>query len=244
MELLNQKHWKSGLLLGFIGMTLCGAGDVLLSWFDKDGTAFFGGMANSEMIDTPLWHFELSMLFGMIAAPLMWRAGSAGYSYISERLQGKKSKMLSLYTIGTKILVLTVFCAHTVCCVAMMLGRKLLEFGLSAEVIESSFYDVLLLPFFLTNIWIIVGELLVSIAYIYMVGKKIIDLPKICLLLNPACLFLLVAEWAGPALTALTNNPIFDIVTSGGGSWGLGLMYLALLAACGRKSAEIPPSQE
>lgn len=227
MELTDIDKWKRNLLLGFTGMLLCGAGDVLLGWIGNSGVSFFGGLANTDMVNTPMLQFEISFLFGMIATPLLWIAGSTVNTFLKEILQEKRSGLLKLYSVGMKMLVGSIFCAHSVCCMAMMCIRSGLKAGLTAAVLEASFYEAVYIPFMLTNIWIILGELLISIAYIYLVCKKIIALPGILLLLNPACLYI-IFKAAGSLLTAVTGNSVFAHLAGGGGSWGVGLMFLAI----------------
>ena len=48
------------------------------------------------------------------------------------------------------------------------------QFGLYGDLIESVYRALLLLPFMVTNIWVTVNELFVSVLYIYLVTKKVI----------------------------------------------------------------------
>ncbi|MCM1181155.1 MAG: hypothetical protein NC347_12915 [Clostridium sp.] len=238
MDFVREKNRKYCFILGLIAGILCGAGDILIGYFGQSGTALFGGVVNTDIVTAPMWQFELSFIFGLVAAPLMWLAGSSMYLYIKEQAQGKYPAMLSLFSLGIKIMILYVAAAHSVCCIAMMCIKAALEQGMSAGSIESVYRAPLLMPFMATNIWITVSEFLVSAAYIYLAAKNVIKVPKILLIFNPICIYAL-SKIIGILVSILTKDTQAGQLFAGGASFGYGLMFLSgYLAAKGNKQDE------
>lgn len=225
MDFVKEKNRKYYLILGFISGVLCGAGDILIGYFGKSGTAIFGGVVNTDIVHAPLWQFELSFVFGLVAAPLMWMAGSSMYLYLKSQAKEKYPKMLHIFSFGMKVMVLCVAAAHSVCCIAMMCMKVALEQGLTVDLIESVYRIPLLVPFMATNIWVTVSELLVSISYIYLVMKRIINVPKLLLIFNPICIYIL-SEIIGMLILTFTKDVLLKQLFAGGASFGFGLMFL------------------
>ena len=224
MDYVKEKNRKICLILGLIAGILCGIGDILLGYFGQSGTAVFGGVVNTDIVAAPMWQFELSFVFGLVAAPLMWMAGSSMYLYIKDWAEEKYPVMLKIFSLGMKIMVICIAAAHSVCCIAMMCLKVALEQDMSVDVIESVYRVPLLLPFMATNIWVTVSEIFVSVSYIYLVVKKVIKMPKIMLIFNPICIYVL-SEVIGKLVLVFSKDMLLGQIFAGGASFGYGLMF-------------------
>lgn len=123
-----------------------------------------------------MWQFELSFGFGLVSAPLMWMAGSSMYLYLQDQAKEECFKILKMFSLGIKIMVVYVAAAHSVCCIALLI-------------------------------------------------KKIIKVPKIMMLFNPVCIYI-VAGIIGWLVQLLTKNAQLAQIFAGGASFGYGLMFL------------------
>lgn len=233
MDFVKEKNRKCYLILGLIAGLLCGIGDVLIGYFGQSGTPFFGGYVNTDIVAAPMWQFELSFMFGLVAAPLMWMGGSSMYLYLKEQAKEKYSAILKLFSLGMKIMVICVAAAHSVCCIAMMCVKVALELGMSVDLIESVYREPLLFPFIATNIWVTVSELLVSVSYIYLVLKKVIKVPGILLIFNPICIYVL-SEIIGILVLVFAKGTLLGQLFAGGASFGYGLMFLGCYLSVGK----------
>lgn len=241
MDFVREERRTFCLLLGLLAGVLCGAGDILLGSFGQSGTAIFGGVVYTDILYAPFWQFELSFALGLAAAPLLWMGGSSMELYLKSRAKGARPKMLRLFSLGMKIMILYVAAAHSVCCVAMMCIKAALAQGLSAAWIESAYQIPLLVPFIATNIWVTLSELLVSISYIALVRNGTLNVPKWCLVLNPICLYLL-SRLVGALALALTADPFWKQLFAGGASFGYGLMFLGCYVSAQRDRRALPGS--
>lgn len=225
MDYIKEKNRKFYLILGLIAGFLCGTGDILIGYFGQSGTTLFVGVVNTDIVTAPMWQFELSFVLGLVAAPLIWMAGSSMYLYLKDQAGEKYPRMLKLFSFGIKLMVIYVAAAHSVCCIAMMCIKVALEQGMSVEVIESVYQVPLLIPFMATNIWVTVSEFLVSISYIYLTLKRVINVPKILLIFNPICIYIL-SEIIGTLVLLFTKDALLGQLFAGGASFGYGLMFL------------------
>lgn len=237
MDFTKEKNRKCYLILGLIAGILCGIGDILIGYFGQSGTAFFGGVVNTDIIDAPMWQFELSFVFGLAAAPLMWMAGSSMYLYLKDQAREKYPGILSVFSLGMKTMIVCIAAAHSVCCVAMMCIKVALEQGMSVELIESVYRVPLMIPFIATNIWVTVSEFLVSIAYIYLVVKGVIDVCKVLLIFNPICIYVL-SNMIGNLVLILAKDALLEQLFAGGASFGYGLMFLGCYISARKKRNE------
>lgn len=224
MDFIKEKNRKYYLMTGLIAGILCGIGDILLGYFGQSGTAFFGGVVNTDITAVPMRQFELSFVFGLVAAPLMWMAGSSMYLYLKDWTENKYPAMLKIFSLGIKIMVICIAAAHSVCCIAMMCIKVALEQGMPVDLIESVYRVPLLIPFMVTNLWVTVSELFVSVSYIYLVVKRVIKGPKILLIFNPICIYVLI-EIMGILILAFTKDALLKQLFAGGASFGYGLMF-------------------
>lgn len=230
MDFVKEKNRKCSLILGLLAGVLCGTGDILIGYFGQSGTSVFGGVVNTDIINAPMWQFELSFVFGLAAAPLMWMAGSSMYLYLKDWAKESCPRMIQTFSFGMRIMVLCVAAAHSICCIAMMCIKVALEQGLSVDLIESVYKIPLLVPFVATNIWVTISELLVSISYIYLVIKRVINVPKLLLLFNPICIYIL-SNVIGSLILAFTKDVMLKQLFAGGASFGYGLMFLGCYIA-------------
>lgn len=118
-------------------------------------------------------------------------------SYITDRLDGKPSKLRKLFGFGSGMMSLGIFGIHSVCCMAIM--------GFKAA-----------------------ADLMVAIAYIGLVSKKVIDIPKVWILCGPIVLYVIFGIIKA-VLNAVCTSPLPAKMFSGGETWGLSFMFLAVL---------------
>lgn len=237
MDFVKEKNRKCYLMLGLIAGILCGIGDIQLGYFGQSGTAFFGSVVNTDIVTAPMWQFELSFVFGLMAAPLMWMAGSSMYLYLKGWAKEKYPGMLKIFSLGMKIMVICIAAAHSVCCIAMMCIKVALEQGMSVDLIESVYRLPLLIPFMVTNIWVTVSELFVSVSYIYLVVKKVIKGSKILLIFNPICIYIFI-EIIGVLVLAFTKDALLKQLFAGGASFGYGLMFFGCYLSAKKMKTE------
>ena len=210
-------------------MTLFAVGDVLLQNFEDSGETFLY-MIRPTISEQPMWQLYFVLLTGAAAAPLMWLGLCAMRSHISDSLNGQGSKMLVCYDIGAITGSLTFFAAHSVCAVLMMSVKNALECGITPERINETYSVSFLLSFAVTNIWVTVTELLLSVVYVYFVFRGVIAVPKIMSVMNTAGAYI-VFHIIGAVLTAVTGNGIFKLLAGLGASLGVGLMFIAVCFA-------------
>lgn len=225
---------QNKLLCGFAAGILCGIGDILLTYFGDSGTVFFG-IANTDIAKSPMLRFELSFLFGLIAAPLFYIGGNSACKYLSEKAGKEHPKICCVFSVGIIIMILCVAVAHSICCSAMMCVKSALEQGICPEMIEEMYYRPLMIPFIVTNIWVTVSEVLVSAAYLYLFCKKKINVPIIFIIFNPICIYIIFTVMK-LAAQGLTDNWMITKLFAGGASFGYGLMFLACYFSSGNDS--------
>lgn len=63
------------------------------------------------------------------------------------------------------------------------------------------------------------------VLYIYLVVKRVIKVPKILVLFNPICIYVL-SEIIGIMVLTLTKDALLGQLFSGGAPFGYGLMFL------------------
>lgn len=227
MGYISKSKRKAYLLFGFIGMFFCGIGDILLAFRGEGEPYAIGGMMSINITDVPLWYYQLSFLIGIVAAIGYWLGSRSVYSYVLDRLAGKSSKLLSLYTFGANMMSLGIFGIHSVCSMAVMCLRAAAESGLSAEIIDEFFTLPVLIPFAVTTVWQTVADILVAIAYIGLVFKKIINISKLWIICGPICLYIIFGVFR-VVLTYFLCNPLYGKLLSGGETWGLAFLFFSV----------------
>lgn len=236
MAYVSENKRKAYLLLGFIGMVLCGIGDILLAFRGEGEPYAFGGMISADITAVPLWYYQLSFLIGIVAMIGYWFGSRAVYSYVSDRLNGKSSKLLTLYAFGANMMSLGIFGIHSVCSMALMCLRAAVSSGMSMEAIDEFFTVPVLVPFMITTIWQTMADLLVAIAYIGLVCKKIINISKAWIICGPICLYLIFGVLR-MILMQILENSLCEKFLTGGETWGLAFLFLAVFTCIRKQDA-------
>lgn len=234
MGYVEESKRKWYLMAGFIGMMFCGVGDCLLAFMGEGAPYVFYGMISMNVSEVPMVLYQVSFLFGIIAA-IGYLLGSKGmYSYVKDRVENKNPKLLKVYTFGAAMMSIGIFGIHAICCLAMMNIQAAVRAGLSAEAIEQYFTAPDLYPFILGTTWQTVADVIVGITFIIMVCKKIVNVSKAWIVIGPLCLYVL-CHIIAYILVAVTGNPSLSNFLAGGETWGLGFMFLAVRRACDNK---------
>lgn len=218
---------KVYLLMGFLGMFLCGIGDILLAFRGEGEPYAIGGMISGNIADVPLWYYQLSFVIGIVAMIGYWLGARAVYSYVLDRLDGKASKLLIIYAFGAGMMTLGIFGIHSVCSMALMSLRAAVSSGLTMEAIDEFFMTPMLFPFMITTIWQTLADLLVAIAYIGLIWKKIINVSKAWILCGPICLYLVFGILRS-ILMQISGNSLYGKLLAGGETWGLAFLFLSV----------------
>ena len=114
----SKRKWY--LMSGFLGMMFCGAGDCLLAFMGEGEPYVFYGMISMNVSDVPITFYQISFLFGIIAA-VGYLLGSKGmYSYVKDRVGKENPKLLKVYAFGATMMSIGIFGIHAICCLAMM----------------------------------------------------------------------------------------------------------------------------
>lgn len=234
MLYIQKEKRRPLLVLGFLGMVLFAIGDVLLQSFSKDGAALLVIMS-STIQDMPMGRLYFTLLTGVIAAPFMYLGLCAVDARLRDALGEQKGKMYRVFQIGATIGTLSFFAAHSVCAVLEMSVKLTLLSGVSPETVERVYRAPFLISFGVTNLWVTVTEVCLSVVYIYYVLKKIFPLPKTAAILNTVGFYMIFTA-AGAALTGITGNELFSLLAKSGASLGMGVMFLAVANVCGREA--------
>lgn len=128
-------------------------------------------------------------------------------SYITDRLDGKPSKLRKLFGFGSEMMSLGIFGIHSVCCMAIMGFKAAADAGLSPEQIDKYFTPILIMPFIITTIWQTAADLMVAIAYIGLVSKKVINISKAWILCGPIVLYVIFGV-IKTVLNAVCSSPM------------------------------------
>lgn len=230
MAYVKEENRRRYLLFGLLGMFLCGMGDIFLSFRGERGEAAVYGMIRFSIGEVPLWFYQLSFLIGILATFGYYLGTRAVYSYALDRAGDKASKLLKLYNVGATMMSLGIFGIHSVCCMAIMALQAAVRAGLPTERIDSFFAVPMLIPFVFTTIWQTLADLLVAIAYIGLICKKILPISKGWIACGPICLYLIF----GLLRTGIDYGFASSLpgkFLAGGESWGLACMFLAVLCS-------------
>lgn len=230
MGYVNEEKRKAYLLTGFIGMFFCGIGDILLSFRGEGEPYAVSGMMSMHITEVPMLYYQLSFFIGIIAMIGYFLGSRAMLSHITDSLNGKASKLAKLFGFGSGMMSLGIFGIHSVCCMALMGFKTAADAGLSQDMIDTYFTPVLIMPFIITTIWQTAADLMVAIAYIGLVIKKVIDIPKAWILCGPIVLYVIFGV-IKPILNAVCASPLPAKMLSGGETWGLAFMFLAVFTA-------------
>lgn len=226
MPYVEKSKRPAFLLIGFIGMFLCGIGDILFSFRGEGEPTAVSGMMSMNITKVPLYFYFISFFIGIIAMIGYFFGSRAMYSYCLDRL-GKPTKTLKAYNFGAVMMSLGIFGIHSVCSMALIALRCAAEAGLSPELINEHFALPMMIPFAVTTTWQTVADLIVGSTYIIFVFKKVIPVSKLWLICGPLVLYV-IFNIMKAVISAVTDNMLIEKLLSGGETWGLAFMFLAV----------------
>lgn len=229
MEYVEKSKRKAYLLAGFVGMFLCGIGDILFSFRGEGVPKAISGIISMNISEVPLIFYQLSFFIGIIAMVGYWLGSRAMYSYIKDSFAGEHQKLLKTYGFGAVMMSLGIFGIHSICTMAVIALRAAAGSGLTPEQIDEHF-TVLVMPFMIGTAWQTIADLLVAVTYIIMVVKKLIPVSKKWLICGPVVLYV-IFNIIKALLTAATDSTLLPKLFSGGETWGLSFMFLAMYFA-------------
>ena len=229
MGYVEKSRRKAFLLAGFVGMFLCGIGDILFSFRGEGVPKAISGIISMNISEVPLIFYQLSFFIGIIAMVGYWLGSRAMYSYIKDSFAGEHQKLLKTYGFGAVMMSLGIFGIHSICTMAVIALRAAAGSGLTPEQIDEHF-TVLVMPFMIGTAWQTIADLLVAVTYIIMVVKKLIPVSKKWLICGPVVLYV-IFNIIKALLTAATDSTLLPKLFSGGETWGLSFMFLAMYFA-------------
>ena len=229
MGYVEKSKRKAYLLAGFVGMFLCGIGDILFSFRGEGVPKAISGIISMNISEVPLIFYQLSFFIGIIAMVGYWIGSRAMYSYIKDSFAGEHQKLLKTYGFGAVMMSLGIFGIHSICTMAVIALRAAAGSGLTPEQIDEHF-TVLVMPFMIGTAWQTIADLLVAVTYIIMVVKKLIPVSKKWLICGPVVLYV-IFNIIKALLTAATDSTLLPKLFSGGETWGLSFMFLAMYFA-------------
>ena len=229
MGYVEKSKRKAYLLAGFVGMFLCGIGDILFSFRGEGVPKAISGIISMNISEVPLIFYQLSFFIGIIAMVGYWLGSRAMYSYIKDSFAGEHQKLLKTYGFGAVMMSLGIFGIHSICTMAVIALRAAAGSGLTPEQIDEHF-TVLVMPFMIGTAWQTIADLLVAVTYIIMVVKKLIPVSKKWLICGPVVLYV-IFNIIKALLTAAPDSTLLPKLFSGGETWGLSFMFLAMYFA-------------
>jgi len=229
MGYVEKSKRKAYLLAGFVGMFLCGIGDILFSFRGEGVPKAISGIISMNISEVSLIFYQLSFFIGIIAMVGYWLGSRAMYSYIKDSFAGEHQKLLKTYGFGAVMMSLGIFGIHSICTMAVIALRAAAGSGLTPEQIDEHF-TVLVMPFMIGTAWQTIADLLVAVTYIIMVVKKLIPVSKKWLICGPVVLYV-IFNIIKALLTAATDSTLLPKLFSGGETWGLSFMFLAMYFA-------------
>lgn len=236
MGYVEKSKRKAYLLAGFVGMFLCGIGDILFSFRGEGVPKAISGIISMNISEVPLIFYQLSFFIGIIAMVGYWLGSRAMYYYIKDSFAGEHQKLLKTYGFGAVMMSLGIFGIHSICTMAVIALRAAAGSGLTPEQIDEHF-TVLVMPFMIGTAWQTIADLLVAVTYIIMVVKKLIPVSKKWLICGPVVLYV-IFNIIKALLTAATDSTLLPKLFSGGETWGLSFMFLAMYFAVKRDTKQ------
>lgn len=219
---------KTILICAIFSMLLLGIGDVLLSLFPEGGEEFLGGFASTTWTEISNLPFMTSFVFGLIAAIFFAPSTYITIRFVKNISEDRCKGAVKMLTIGMVMMAVTLFAAHSVCCLVVMVIKAELDAGLMPTEITERLGSCLLTIFGLTNIWITISELLVSVAAIILILKKVLPVKKWMIIMNPICSYV-IFKLMGAVVSAISGSSMAGKLLSGGASWGYGLLFVVIL---------------
>ena len=136
MGYVEKSKRKAYLLAGFVGMFLCGIGDILFSFRGEGVPKAISGIISMNISEVSLIFYQLSFFIGIIAMVGYWLGSRAMYSYIKDSFAGEHQKLLKTYGFGAVMMSLGIFGIHSICTMAVIALRAAAGSGLTPEQID------------------------------------------------------------------------------------------------------------
>ncbi|MBR1863357.1 MAG: hypothetical protein IJ806_04655 [Ruminococcus sp.] len=225
----SDRYCRLFLLLGTAAMLLCGVSDCLLSYMGEGEPYVVKNMVSADIVNVPLWHYSLSFFIGIPAAVFYYLAAGSVCRYIGESDAADAEGWKKAYRFGTAMMSVGIFGIHSICCMALMGVRAALLSGADPLTAGEMFAPAALIPFAVGTVWQTAADIISGAAYIAMVVKGVIPVPKKWLIIGPLSLFV-ITKVLGRTLTALTGVSAFTHWLAGGESWGIAFMFLSVLS--------------
>ena len=225
---MTLKKWKKSFLFGFAALFLCGIGDWLIGYDPPGGESLIYGISNTAITAVPSWLYILSLGFGILSGFGCRAFAPAMLEVLDELGVPKGAKSTRAFRFGLASAPMMFVSFHAACCIVLLMMQAALRAGLDVHAANEVFLlpvAASLLPFV---VWCFLCDIPVTAAYIVLVLKGRLKLPKAAAVCCPLGMSLL-AKVLGAVL--LAANSRFAFMTACGESWGWAFLCLAFYAA-------------
>lgn len=219
---------KKALLFGFAALFLCGIGDWLIGYDPPGSEPLIYGISNTAITAVPSWYYILSLFFGILSGFGCRAFAPAMLEVLDELGVPQAAKSARAFRFGLASAPMMFVSFHAACCIVLLLIQAALRAGLDVQAANSVFLlpvAASLLPFV---VWCFLCDIPVTAAYIVLVLKGRLKLPKAAVVCCPLGMSLL-AKVLGAILLAAGSKLAF--LTACGESWGWAFLCLAFYAA-------------
>lgn len=228
----RRRHWKKSFLFGFAALFLCGIGDWLIGYDPPGGESLIYGISNTAITGVPSWFYTLSLGFGILSGFGCRAFAPAMLEVLDELGVPKEARSYRAFRFGLASAPMMFVSFHAACCIVLLLMQAALRAGLDVHAANEVFLlpvAASLLPFV---VWCFLCDIPVTAAYIVLVLKGRLKLPKAAAVCCPLGMSLL-AKVLGAVL--LAANSKFAFLTACGESWGWALLCLAFYSIVSKK---------
>ncbi len=232
MREMKTEAGKKALLFGFAALFLCGIGDWLIGYDPPGGEPLLFGISNTAITAVPTWYYILSLFFGILSGFGCRAFAPAMLAVLEERGVPKTSGAYRAFRFGLASAPMMFVSFHAACCIVLLLMQAALRAGLDGNAANSVFLlpaAASLLPFV---VWCFLCDIPVTAAFIVLVWKGRLALPKAAAVCCPLGMSLL-AKLLGAVLLAANSKLAF--LTACGESWGWAFLCLAFYAVASKK---------
>ncbi|MBR6114028.1 MAG: hypothetical protein IKQ10_02490 [Oscillospiraceae bacterium] len=219
---------KKALLFGFAALFLCGIGDWLIGYDPPGGENLIFGISNTAIAGLPTWFYILSLGFGILSGFGCMAFAPAMLEVLDELGVSRETKAYRAFRFGLASAPMMFVSFHAACCIVLLLIQAALRAGLDVHAADDVFLlpaAASLLPFV---VWCFLCDIPVTAAFIVLVLKGRLALPKAAVVCCPMGMSL-TAKLIGAIL--LAANSKYAFLTACGESWGWAFMCLAFYAA-------------
>ncbi|MBQ7433609.1 MAG: hypothetical protein IJV50_09180 [Lachnospiraceae bacterium] len=228
VEKEKRKHY---LMIGFVFMLILGFfGDAMLLERGNSSETAMAGLLNMGLGEIPMWHFMVSFFVGIPAALGYWIGTRSVWSYVTDGLAGKESKVLDIYKGATAAMTLVLFGQHTICTMGLMLLRAAILSGVSAETMTQNFLIAYMVPFVTGTLIQTISNGFECVAFVIMICKKMIPVSRAWILLSPGVLYvicMLLMQINNATIGCKPLNMLFACSES----WAFGFSFLCVFFA-------------